>query len=73
MVADGANAEFGRSSSGFVNVVTKSGTNDFHGSGHVYYKDDSLAARPAKSAGGRAEQFELRPVAGRLHARAAPS
>ncbi|MGA7991853.1 MAG: TonB-dependent receptor, partial [Thermoanaerobaculia bacterium] len=38
VVADGANAEFGRSSSGFVNVVTKSGTNDFHGSAHGYYK-----------------------------------
>ena len=30
VVADGANAEFGRSIGGFVNVVTKSGTNDIH-------------------------------------------
>ena len=59
VVADGANAEFGRSSSGFVNVVTKSGTNDFHGSGHVYYKADSLAARAAKRGGGRAESFNF--------------
>ncbi len=59
VVADGANAEFGRSSGGFVNVVTKSGTNDFHGSGHVYYKDDSLAAKPAKRGGGRAEKFNF--------------
>src|SRR5439155_26188323 len=43
VVADGANAEFGRSTSGFVNVVTKSGTNDFHGSSHLYYKNQSLA------------------------------
>jgi len=46
VVADGANAEFGRSQSGFVNVVTKSGTNTTHGSGHFYYKDDSLSAQP---------------------------
>ncbi len=59
VVADGANAEFGRSSSGFVNVVTKSGTNDFHGSGHFYYKDDSLAGKAAKRGGGRAEKFDF--------------
>src|SRR5207253_2268388 len=40
VVADGANAEFGRSSSGFVNVVTKSGTNQTHGSGHLFWKND---------------------------------
>jgi len=45
VVADGANAEFGRSSSGFVNVVTKSGTNQTHGSGHLFWKNDSLSSR----------------------------
>ncbi len=54
VVTDGANAEFGRSSSGFVNVVTKSGTNDLHGSTHLYYKNQSLAAR-AKDANGNAK------------------
>src|ERR1700694_22214 len=38
VVADGANAEFGRASAGFVNVVTKSGTNELHGSAHGYFK-----------------------------------
>ena len=51
VIADGANAEFGRSSSGFVNVITKSGTNDFHGSGHFFYKNDALSARPATQPG----------------------
>src|SRR5207237_4826239 len=53
VVTDGANAEFGRSSSGFVNVITKSGTNDFHGSFHAYGKDDSLSASPQLPGGGR--------------------
>ena len=44
VVADGAPAEFGRSSGGFVNVITKSGTNDMHGTAHVFYKDDSLSS-----------------------------
>jgi hypothetical protein len=58
VVADGANAEFGRSSGGFVNVITKSGTNDLHGSAHVYYRDDSLSSKAAKPGGGKAEKFE---------------
>ncbi len=32
VIAAGANAEFGRTAGGVVNVVTKSGTNDLHGS-----------------------------------------
>ncbi len=43
VVADGANAEFGRSSGGFINVITKSGTNEFHGSGHYFGKYDGLS------------------------------
>jgi carboxypeptidase family protein len=44
VVADGANAEFGRSGGGFVNVITKSGTNQFHGSAHYFGKYDGLSA-----------------------------
>jgi hypothetical protein len=44
VVADGANAEFGRSSGGFINVITKSGTNTFHGSAHYFGKYDGLSA-----------------------------
>ena len=57
VVADGANAEFGRSNSGFVNVVTKSGTNDIHGTLHAYFKDDSLSSAPKRGDGSTADKF----------------
>ena len=47
VTASGANAEFGRSSGGFVNVVTKSGTNQLHGSIHYYGKDGALSGQPS--------------------------
>ncbi len=40
----GYTAEFGRSGGGVVNAVTKSGTNEFHGSGFWYFRDESLTA-----------------------------
>jgi hypothetical protein len=44
VVAGGANAEFGRSSGGFVNVITKSGTNQTQGTLHYFGKYDWLSA-----------------------------
>ncbi len=34
--------EYGRASGGFVNIVTKSGTNDYHGSGYFYGMNQAL-------------------------------
>jgi hypothetical protein len=39
----GANAEFGRSAGGFVNVITKSGTNTFKGTAHYFGKNGALS------------------------------
>jgi hypothetical protein len=38
----GFSAEFGRAAGAVINVVTKSGTNQFHGSGFWYFHDESL-------------------------------
>ena len=46
VIAQGANAEFGRSGGGFVNVITKSGTNQLKGSLHYYGKYDALSSDP---------------------------
>ncbi len=45
MVSADAPAEFGRSSGGFVNVVTRSGTNATHGTLHEYQKWTGLTSR----------------------------
>ena len=42
VVASGANAEFGRTGGGVVNVITKSGGNDFHGSLFDYQRLEAL-------------------------------
>ncbi len=42
VVASGANAEFGRTGGGVVNVITKSGTNDLHGGLFHYQRLEAL-------------------------------
>ena len=44
VVASGASAEFGRTAGGVVNVITKSGTNDVHGSLFHYQRLESLSS-----------------------------
>jgi len=42
MVTNTINPEFGRNSGAIMNAVTKSGTNNFHGSGFWFYRDTFL-------------------------------
>ena len=58
VVADGANAEFGRSQGGFVNVITKSGTNDMTGTAHLVVKNDALSSNAKNPDGSEAPKFD---------------
>ena len=47
VIRSGATAEVGRTNSGFVNVVTKSGSNELHGEGFYYDRERSLTSPDA--------------------------
>ena len=57
--AGGYEAEYGKATGGVINVITKSGGNEFRGDAFGYYDDDSLqsAAEPVVSTGGTVEGF----------------
>ena len=59
VITNGASAEFGRSGGGFVNVITKSGTNNLHGSAFYYNQPQSLISDFAK---GRLAPGQTRPA-----------
>ncbi|MFN2386223.1 MAG: TonB-dependent receptor domain-containing protein [Thermoanaerobaculia bacterium] len=42
VITNGASVEFGRTGGGVVNVITKSGTNEFHGSAFYYWQPQDL-------------------------------
>src|ERR1700674_4406599 len=64
ITASGANAEFGRSAGGVINVVTKSGTNAIHCSGFEYFRTEALTA--ATSDGKPLQDFRRNQFGGSL-------
>ncbi|HEY4239682.1 MAG TPA: carboxypeptidase regulatory-like domain-containing protein [Kofleriaceae bacterium] len=44
VITGGYNAEYGRATGGIINVVTKSGSNEFHGSVFAYWKPGALVS-----------------------------
>ena len=52
---NGFSAEFGRAGGAVINVVTKSGTNEFHGGGFEFFRDESLNANTPQL---KASQFQ---------------
>lgn len=55
--SNGFSAEFGRAAGAVINVVTKSGTNSFTGSGFYYFRDESLNAKNPSFLATRAKPF----------------
>ncbi len=49
VVTSGYSAETGRSGGGTINVVTRAGTNDFSGSGFLFFRDQRMVARLPQS------------------------
>jgi len=46
IITEGYNAEYGRASGGVVNIITRSGTNDFHGTAYGYLRNRNIQAKP---------------------------
>lgn len=44
VIATGASAEYGRTAGGIINVISKSGTNDVHGSAFYYQRAEGLSS-----------------------------
>lgn len=62
-------AELGRAAGGVINVVTKSGTNQLHGSAFEFYRNEAFDARNFFAVSGPKPEFKLHQFGGSLGGR----
>ena len=55
VITNGFSAEYGKSSSGIVSLAIKSGTNDLHGTGFFFMRDEVMDAKPYFAPGEKAQ------------------
>ena len=55
VITNGFSAEYGKSSSGIVSLAIKSGTNEVHGTGFLFYRDETMDAKPYFAPGDKAQ------------------
>src|SRR5688572_13010935 len=63
--ANAYGAEFGRNAGGQINAISKSGTNDYHGSLYLFHRNDNLDARNFFD-GGRKPEFKRNQFGGSI-------